>query len=224
MYKLAITTRKNNNTSNYIVRETYIDWLSHDFSISLITPRPHHDYQDIAEMYDLLLICGGDDIEPGLFNEPLHPTTVLEDRQVESMDFALLHDFVERGKPVIGICRGIQIINVYFHGTLIQDIPSMVENTLQHKVSTHPIVCEPCVLNNYFPLKFDVNSYHHQSVGMCASDLDIYAISPDGIIESIGYDLILGVQWHPERMDDTHKTQLIKLMKDFVILSKTRKQ
>ena len=132
------------------------------------------------------------------------------DRVRDMYELELLHEFVESGKPVLGVCRGCQLINVAFGGTLYQDIATDVpaagvhvnEQYDQHR---HPIrFPEGSTLLNMFPGRQDaiVNSIHHQAVKTVGRDLNIEAVSAsDGIIEAVRYrraPFVVGVQWHPE--------------------------
>lgn len=217
MYTIAITSRYHNN--KYFVKDSYINWLKNDFNIEIILPT-NKDYKNIIDRCDALLITGGDDIHPTLYDHTLHYYTKLENKDIENMDFQLIDIFHSLNKPVIGICRGIQVINVYFKGTLIQHIPDY-KTVINHKKDVHRIIINPnSLLYKYFPDTVLVNSFHHQCIKDISNNINISAISEDGFIEAIEHDNILGVQWHPEKMDEVHKKNFIHLINDLIHLNK----
>lgn len=117
------------------------------------------------------------------------------------MDFTLIKSFHKSNKPILGICAGIQSINVCFGGSLFQDIPNHTskEETTMHLIKLEKgSFLEKC----YGTDMIKVNSSHHQSVNRVADNFKVTALSEDGIIEAIEYNNILGVQWHPEHMKD----------------------
>ena len=121
MYTIGITARYDLDKKNIILRETYRKWLKKDFRIKLIIPNDQREYNDILNTCDLLIINGGDDINPTYYHEKNYHS-LLEDPIIEQLDLDLIDLFYKAHKPIIGICRGIQIINVYFKGSLIQEI------------------------------------------------------------------------------------------------------
>lgn len=216
MYKIAITTRYNQNQSLFFIKNSYIQWLENDFYIDCIIPRKDRDYQDIVKSCDLLMIIGGDDIHPSLYDQTLHYHTHLENKDIETMDLDLLKQFYNAKKPIIGICRGIQVINVFFKGDLIQHMPDYQTAIDHHKDIHHVIIDETTLLHRYFPTSLIVNSFHHQCVKNIAPLFLINAISEDGFIEGIEYKNIIGIQWHPEKMDETHQRSFIHMFNDLI--------
>lgn len=148
----------------------------------------------------LVIIGSAIDIDPKHYNEqPIFPIHNMCE-EIDSLDFALIKEFNEAQKPILGICRGIQSINVFFGGSLYQDIKG-------HKLpleDRHNIKIEKgsFLYNCYNNKNIQVNSTHHQSLKEIAPMFKATAVSDDGIIEAIEKDNIIGVQWHPEMMDD----------------------
>ena len=151
------------------------------------------------------------DVEPRRFGSAGHAQNVQPDKRREHTDDLLLDHALERGKPVLAICYGAQLLNVHLHGTLVQDIPSEMRNAMDHdggagrNESVHPIRIESDDLAELAGgSSARVNSSHHQSVGKPGRGLRVAARAPDGIIEALqwtaGPGWALGVQWHPERM------------------------
>ena len=166
---------------------------------------------DYAKHLDGLILQGGADVAPDTYDEePLRPEWA-GDRVRDVYEMELLHEFIEAGKPVLGVCRGVQLINVAFGGTLYQDINSQLPGTLEHRAAHtyeknfHEISIEPeSGLARLYPeaRAAKVNSIHHQSIRTLGRDLVIEAHSePDRVIEALrwrGRGYVFGVQWHPE--------------------------
>lgn len=176
---IGISPRMNDNL--IYTKNTYIEFLT----------KYNHTYVTLpitinTRLYDLcdgFLIPGGDDIDPYYYNEPN-----LNSRKInytlDEIDEAIVTYAYETKKPLLGICRGIQAINVFLGGSLYQNIKD-------HNDIIHPIV--------YDNKKYLVNSYHHQSIKDLAKDFKILSKS-HGTIEAIKHNFlpILGIQWHPE--------------------------
>lgn len=205
MLKLAITPRCKDNS--YHVYQSYIDLFSPIFEIILLLPdKPLSD----LSQYDALLITGGDDIDPFYYNQPSDIRTVIEDNKIEAFDFYLIHTFYKANKKIIGICRGIQLLNVYFKGTLIQHIDN-------HLSTTHNTRILPdTYLSKYYNNFIRTNSYHHQCIDQLAELFHANAISQEGIIEGFENHKVLAFQWHPEKMKEEHKLIMKTMIEDFM--------
>lgn len=166
---------------------------------------------EFSAEYDGLILCGGNDIDPKYYNEELNGSTDI-DAPRDAAEFALAKAFAEKHKPILGICRGHQLLNVLFGGSLHQDIP----NSSEHRaVDGGDLLHDVCVdkasfLYDMYGDKFAVNSFHHQAIKKAGAGFDITATSVDKkTIEGIVHrELpIFGVQWHPERMCFEHKRE-----------------
>jgi putative glutamine amidotransferase len=166
--------------------------------------------RDYAKHLDGLLLQGGADVSPQTYAATDIQAEWPGDRVRDMYELELLYEFIESGKPVLGICRGCQLINVAFGGTLYQDIATEVptagihvnEHYDQHRHAVR--FPEGSTLVNMFPGHREavVNSIHHQAVKTLGRDLNVEAVSSaDGLIEAVRYrraPFVMGVQWHPE--------------------------
>ena len=172
--------------------------------------------EKIAATLDGVLLTGSPaDVEPSRFNAARHAATSDADAHRERTDWALLeHCFTEQ-KPLLAICYGIQSLNVFLQGTLIQDIPTELQSSLAHETSDEaiePEVFHTAVIARDSKLsrmpgaaeEIRVNSSHHQSILEHGRNLKVVARAPDDVVEAVEWtgdsNWVLGVQWHPERM------------------------
>lgn len=159
---------------------------------------------DLADLCDGLLLAGGPDIEPDLFGEEVYNDTVHCDTPRTKYEYELLKEFLARGKAVMGICRGEQLINVYLGGDMYQDLAHQQGVFHSSYELRHKVVAEPgSYLEKLLGKEFMVNSTHHQAVRKLAPGLKLAARSQaDGVVEAYEHESlpIFGVQWHPERL------------------------
>lgn len=200
----------------YYAEENIIKLIEKSGHTPVILPI-HQDHDKGAEnlinIVDALVLSGGSDISPTLYNEEpkdIRWSGVLER---DHFELALLKHAKKRNIPVLGICRGFQLINIAYGGSLIQDIPSMRENSFEHRNQekyeklTHglTILKDSFLYDVIGEEKITVNSVHHQGIKELGKNLDVMAYSDDGLIEAVkanDADFVVAVQWHPEWQSD----------------------
>ena len=152
--------------------------------------------------YDGLILCGGNDVDPKYYNEEINGSVDIDNKRDE-VDFALLKAYIDAGKPVLGICRGFQLINIYFGGTLYQDIKEAnLHKRINDVDSVHSINAEKnSIIAKLYGQDVSVNSAHHQAVKELGKGLRATAYWQDKYIEAFEHTElpIFAVQWHPER-------------------------
>ena len=166
---------------------------------------------DYISTCDGFVFTGGDDIDPSHYGDEILPECgdIIPER--DAFEFAFFPKVLESKKPVLGICRGCQLLNVALGGTLWQDIPSQVKNTYQHQPSPVELIAErthnAVIVQNtklheiLKTSKMKVNSMHHQAIKDLGAGLTLSAVSTDGIPEGFelsGHPFLVAVQWHPE--------------------------
>ena len=160
--------------------------------------------------YDGLILCGGNDIAPARYGEEFCGAVNI-DYERDAAEFALLKAYVDAGKPVMGICRGHQLINVFFGGSLYQDLPESVLHKQQDgKDNVHEVKAPAeSILGRLYGEVFSVNSSHHQAVKALGAGLRVSAVWNEQYAEAVEHaELpIFGVQWHPERMCFKHERE-----------------
>jgi putative glutamine amidotransferase len=171
---------------------------------------------DVLQRLDGLIISGGGDLAPSYYNEEPHEQLGAVDPVRDALDAAIIPAALERDDlAVLGICRGIQVINVFCGGTLYQDLSQRESTTLQHRQqaprehASHEVQVDAgtALCGVLGAATVVVNSFHHQAVREVARDFVVSARSSDGVIEGIelpGHRFCVAVQWHPEHMTEHH--------------------
>ena len=165
--------------------------------------------KEIADRFDGFVFTGGDDIAPCYYNQDKTEQCGEPCEKRDSLEFALFKEVIKTEKPVLGICRGMQFLNVALGGTLYQDLPTQRPSGVVHRqpapfdALTHTVTVEKDTLLYSITKseKFAVNSLHHQAVAAVAPTLKVCATTADGLAEAVygtQKPFLLGVQWHPE--------------------------
>ncbi len=186
------------------IRHHYAASMEAAGAFPLILP-PSESVDECADLIDALLISGGDDLNPSYYGEQSHPRVKPVPMERSDFEISLARKVISLRKPVLGICYGMQLLNVIFGGSLHQDIGFPPALEIDHRKDYHIIVISE---NRFLPQgTFSVNSTHHQAVKRLGDGLHPFAFSPDKLVEAFclqGYPFLVGVQWHPERLrEDT---------------------
>ncbi|MBL7163614.1 MAG: gamma-glutamyl-gamma-aminobutyrate hydrolase family protein [Anaerolineales bacterium] len=213
---IGITTKRQTSTYGFpeiVVGESYVQAVLQAGGLPLLIPLglPEDQIQEMVSSLDGLVFSGGGDIEPKKYGAALTPKvkTVAPDR--DRVEIQLVREAIDKGTPFLGICRGLQVINVALGGTLYRDIleehPKAIEHTYypnwpwDHLAHAVKIQADSLLAEILGSTEVQTNSLHHQAIKQIASDLVPLAYAPDGIIEGVvlpEHPFGLGVQWHPE--------------------------
>ncbi len=214
-----------------VVRDAYFRVIEEAGGIAVLVSntKDKRTLDEYVRLFNFLLLTGGGDIDPKRYGEVTNSQTgqkgmTLDPTRDES-ELYLIKEFIKAGKPVLGICRGSQLINVALGGSLIQNLQNTGVNHLILDADgswykrVHPVEFMKNTLLESLtaiaPMKeYMVNSVHHQAIGEVGNGLIVAAKAPDGVIEAIesidmSKQFILGVQWHPEQLKNDYMSELI---------------
>lgn len=210
------------------------DYVNRDYSVSvlkaggipmIIPPVPRDCLPRILSSVDGVILSGGYDIAPDLYGEDPHRGIGYTMRSVDVFYMAIIEESLAASKPLLGICKGLQALNVALGGTLYQDIGKESSSTLCHLQSaprqypSHNVsIREGSMLSSIIGSTMMVNSFHHQAVKDLAAGLSVAATSSDGLVEAVEMEghPVLAVQWHPEMMAAAGDEGMLKIFKHFI--------
>ena len=218
---IGLTPSHDTKNDDICMRPTYLRALRTAGALPVVLPleASREELVQLADTLDGFLFTGGPDVHPFCFGEETHPACGNVSPSRDHMELTLLPLVMAAGKPVLGICRGLQLINIGLGGTIYQDI------TAQHKTPSPVSHSQPFFYTapaHHVKIMPDtllaritgtdtlaVNSMHHQAVKDIAPGLVVSGAAPDGIIEALekpDYPWLLGVQWHPEYLQEKEDT------------------
>jgi putative glutamine amidotransferase len=187
----------------------------------------------LYEHLDAILLPGGGDIDPQRYDADKHPATHRIDALRDQTELTIARWAVEDNRPLFGICRGHQVVNVAMGGTLIQDIPTQLDSEINHDLPNskprstrvHEVTIDDSsrLASIIGKTKLNVNSLHHQSAGVHGPSVNFTAYAPDGVVEALEIPdrrFAISVQWHPEDMADDEAAQ--RLFSAFVEAARER--
>jgi putative glutamine amidotransferase len=225
---IGLTAYKFHNSSGLPqsgLGEAYTRAVAHAGGLPVIIPLglPEAQLIRLAQRLDGVLFTGGGDIDPARYGHAAHPLVDDVDAERDRTEFVLLDHLLKQQTPILGICRGFQVINTGLGGTLFEDILDQKPGALRHQyypnyprdLTPHTVEVTPGsrlaeILGQGGPLP--VNSLHHQGVEDPAPGLVTCAVAPDGLIEALeqpDHPFLVAVQWHPECLPDHAPMQAI---------------
>lgn len=202
----------------YIMNQTYVRTLENLGALPVLIPLQMSEatLRGIFERLDGLLLPGGEDIDPSRYGEERHPQLGSTDAERDRTELLLTGWAVEEGLPLLGVCRGAQVLNVALGGSLFQDLTTQVPELAKHDYFpptyerfriSHQVAIEPdSRLARSLGAVHEVNSMHHQGIRELGTGLRVTAIAEDGLAEALEVPelpFVVGVQWHPEEMAKT---------------------
>lgn len=216
------------NDSVTKVQNTYISSVAESGGIPFIIPYIENDdtLDQLIELCDGFLFTGGCDIHPRHYGEEVSPLCGSCQSYRDNLELKVFEKAIKSGKPIMGICRGCQLINVALGGTLYQDIPSELNTNILHR-QTEPqnAPSHSVTIKSGTPLfeligndKMRANSFHHQAVKQTGKGLKPMAVADDGIIEALyceSEQYIRAYQWHPERLYTSERNNKL-IFDDFI--------
>jgi len=214
---IGITTDIKNG--NFEIEEKYAHAIANAGGIPLLIPSMPQNtslIKETVERIDGLLLPGSRDMDPKYYNQAPHPKLRPMSLERTEMEFAVLEDSLKRELPVIGICGGMQLLNVAFGGTLYQDIYAFLPDALPHEkgvLHNVSIDTDSKLFEIMGSAKLTVKSYHHQAVDQLGAGLRKCAQTEDQIVEGIestNQKYILGIQWHPELEDGGSSAKIFR--------------
>jgi len=199
----------------HYLNRAYIDAIACAGGMPLILPASDHiaQYLDIV---DGLLLSGGGDIEGCFFGQPTHKLADDIWPERDKAEIAMTRMAYARNMPILGICRGLQVLNVAIGGDILQHIkghkPDIPRNAIAHNVQISGRLAQIMGVADA-----EVNSIHHQAAGRLAYGLDACGFAPDGVIEALfdpSKPFVLAVQWHPEEL--IHMPEHLRIFEEFI--------
>lgn len=229
---IGITTgyvKKNDFVQGPYVHEDYLEAVTRADAVPVLLPyQAEGAAEQLLGLCDGLILSGGSDIDPRFYDEDPLPQIEWFNTERDQFEMKLLRLALAADKPILGICRGFQLMNVAFGGSLIQDLQTQREQAIQHVQrvprvkATHSVRLLPdSGLSRLFDRRESVfvNSLHHQAIKTLAAELKAVAFAGDGVIEAAEHrnsERILGVQWHPESMTAGGDPLMLRLFRQFV--------
>jgi putative glutamine amidotransferase len=216
---IGITPEGLDARGNILLPRAYTDAVVRAGGLPLLLVPWGGDAAALLARVDGLILAGGGDLDPALYNgDPAHPAVYEVDPERDQFEIALARLAAAQEVPLLGICRGLQVINVAFGGTLHAHLPDVLDGSVAHRGQPpayvpHPVFLDPatrlaCLMEQM--LSVCPLSWHHQGIDIPAPNLAVEAIADDGSIEGIelsGHPFYFGVQWHPEMTAASDATQ-----------------
>jgi len=210
--RIGITTYGRNEEGRFCLPAAYVEAVRDAGGVPLLLPPGEPHPERVLEVVDGLVLAGGGDIDPAYYGGRPHPTLYLVDPERDQFELRLAREAVQSQVPVLGICRGSQVLNVAWGGDLVPHLPEGEDAPVRHRLpprvpTDHPVRVEPTsrLASVLGQTEVQVRSWHHQAVRRVAPGWRAVAWAPDGTVEAVecvGHPWAVGVQWHPELSQD----------------------
>lgn len=227
---IGVTSAMEIDGASFTVNSDNINAIKRAGGLPIILPNllGKEEIEQYAEKIDGLYLTGGSDIDPILFGEEPHPNlgTVVPHRDIFERD--LINKILQLNKPILGVCRGCQILNIAVGGEMYQDIYAQIDDELLQHAQQAPkehgshfvnVLMGSLLHRLTGQEKLQVNSRHHQANRLVIDTFQISGKASDGIIEAIEskeHPFVLGLQWHPENMAAANDQQSLKIFEGFI--------
>jgi putative glutamine amidotransferase len=208
MVTIGITTYARDKEDRYSIPGLYLDAVRAAGGIPILLTPGEPQVELLLSQVNGLLLAGGGDVNPDRYDSSGHPEVYAVDEARDVLEFQLVSMALEQRLPLLGICRGLQVINVALGGTLIEHLPDVIEDKTAHCLvprapTEHAIklAADSRLAEIYQETHFSAASWHHQAIGDVAPGLTIVGRAPDGTIEALemaNHPELIAVQWHPE--------------------------
>ncbi len=215
---IGITTYARDEEQRFSLPAAYVDAVRRAGGIPVLLPPGEPESAVLLERLDGLIFAGGGDVDPAWYDGKLHEAVYNVDAERDRSEIDLAKKVVQSQLPVLGICRGTQVINVALGGTLIEHVPDEVGEAVAHRLpprrpTEHPVQLEPRTKLAAILGQAEITpaSWHHQAVRRPAPGMRVAARAPDGVIEALempDHPWLIAVQWHPELGTDAVQERL----------------
>jgi len=224
---VGLTTYGRDEKNNFHLPAEYVEAVRQAGGIPVLLPHGKTDPHALLDRIDALILTGGGDIDPVEYGGTPHETLYMVDSERDKTEIALVRQVVKSGFPTLGICRGVQVINVALGGNLISHLPDVVGEKIKHRLpprepTPHPIKLDPDsrLAKNLSVTEMSPMSWHHQAVKDLAVSLKAVAHAPDGTVEAVempDHPWLIAVQWHAEltAAKDPVQAQLFRALVQF---------
>ncbi len=228
---IGITTSGQNQTGSFCVRREYIDAVRLAGGLPMLLPPGEPNLATVLEWVDGILFSGGGDIDPAIYNGASHPTIYNVNAERDRFELSLAQLALHSDIPILGICRGLEILVVASGGKLVTHLPDEFGETIAHRAQqTRP--CEHSIqittgtrlASIISPGEAKIISWHHQAASTIPTAWRLAAQAPDGVIEALEHEYhpwAIALQWHPElALNDTRQQRIFRT---FVTAAQHRK-
>ncbi|HZN60013.1 MAG TPA: gamma-glutamyl-gamma-aminobutyrate hydrolase family protein [Planctomycetota bacterium] len=205
---IGITTYPPDEQDRFHLKADYVHAVRRAGGVVVLIPPGEPRPEDLVDVIDGLLLAGGGDVDPGLYGGAAHETIANVNAERDASEIALARRVVETGVPLLGVCRGAQILNVALGGTLVEHLPDVVGDSVPHRTpdrqpTRHPVSVEQGsrLAGVLGATEINPTSLHHQAIRRLGSSLRVVARAPDGTIEAVEsseHPWLIGIQFHCE--------------------------